>query len=45
MISLFGFLLTGMHGEFWILSVLIALQIFLLMSLQRLITLSGPVGT
>ena len=45
MISLFGFLLAGMHGEYWILSVLIALQIFLLMSLKRLITLEGAVDT
>jgi len=45
MISLFGFLLAGMHGEYWILSVLIALQIFLLMSLERLITLEGAVDT
>lgn len=38
MISLGGFLLAGMHGEYWILLMLIALQIILLMSLQRLIT-------
>ena len=37
MISLFGFLLAGMHGEYWILLMLIALQTILLMSLQRLI--------
>ena len=44
-ISLFGFLLAGMHGEYWILSVLIALQIILLMILQRLITREGTVDT
>ena len=38
MISLGGFLLAGLHGEYWILLMLIALQIILLMGLQRLIT-------
>ena len=45
MISLFGFLLAGMHGEYWILSVLVALQTILLMILQRLNTSEGPVDT
>jgi hypothetical protein len=31
-------LLAGLHGEYWILLMLIALQIILLMGLQRLIT-------
>ena len=44
MISLFGFLLAGMHGEYWILLMLIALQFILLMSLQRLITREGRRG-
>ena len=44
MISLVGFLLTGMHSEYWILLMLIALQIILLMSLQRLITREGTIG-
>ena len=42
MISLVGFLLAGMHSEYWILLMLIALQIILLMSLQRLIKRGGP---
>ena len=42
MIALFGFLLAGMHEEYWILPVLIVLQIILLMILQRLITREGP---
>ena len=44
MISLVGFLLAGMHSEYWILLMLIALQIILLMSLQRLIKRGGPIG-
>ena len=37
-ISLFGFLLAGMYGEYWILLVLIALQSIFLTILQRVIT-------
>ena len=44
MISLVGFLLTEMHSEYWILLMLIALQIIFLMSLQRLITRGGAIG-
>lgn len=38
MICIFGFLMAGIYGGYWIIVVVIALQIILLISLQRLIT-------
>ena len=44
MISLFGFLLAGSYGGYWIIAMLVALQIVLMVSLQRLIKSKASVS-